>query len=107
MKSSRCPNGLIKIQFPFNFDKRDAEVCNSRVSTMNLTIGCGNKFMGVVRAKSLGVEICDNLAWRKRVNIPPDSQRLVVPRGLDITHDNMRTVNSAYFRSIMSQKVTV
>ena len=29
MKSSRCPNGLMKIQFPLNFDKRNTEICNS------------------------------------------------------------------------------
>jgi hypothetical protein len=86
MKSSRWPSGLIKIQLPLNLNKRDTEICNSGVLSTNLTIGCGNKVMGVVRTKFRGVEICENLACWKRVNIPRDLLRHV-PRGLVITHD--------------------
>jgi len=87
MKSSRWPNGLIKIKFLLNFDKRDTEICNSRVLYTNLTIGCGNKVMEVVTVKFLGVENCDNLAWRKRVNMPSDLLRHVLPRCSVIPHN--------------------
>jgi hypothetical protein len=86
---------------------KDTEICNSRALYTNLKIGCGNKGMGVVRAKFLGVEISDTLAWRKRINIPLgveisdalawrkriniplDLLRHVVMRGLVFTHNRL------------------
>ena len=94
IKSSRWPSGLIKTKLSLDFDKRDSEICNS-ILYANLTVGCGNKVMVVVRAKFLGVDICDNVAWRKRVNIPPDLLHHM-PLGLVVTH-NTRIVNPSYF----------
>jgi hypothetical protein len=53
--------------------------------------------MEVVTFKFLGVENCDNLAWRKLVNMPSDLLCRVLPRCLVIPHDNRRVQLTCIF----------
>jgi hypothetical protein len=90
-----------------NFDKTDfMKFATNNKTSINFNIACDNKTIEVLTTKFLGLQIDNNLNWKKHIEyiIPKLSSASFAMRTVTplLKVDTLKLVYFAYFHSIMS-----